>query len=169
MTEEPREDAALPPHCLRWGIKASFLGYVARMPDGRAYLGSGAAVNDRNEMLFPLDEEASEDGTFAFGGDVRFSGHFGMLFVQISEPRIVVREGEAEMTVVDPESEDGKRVRLVTFALTGPSAEDDLERWEAADVRLTEEGVALFGEVYQAGEQFAPLTVTVPRRQEVPD
>lgn len=153
----------LPTYHLCWGIKSSFLAYVSRMPDGRAYLGSGAAVNERTELLFPLDEEAAaEDGTFAFGGKVTFSGHFGMLYVQVAEPRIVVRDGEAEMTVVDPESKDGDRVRLVTFALTGPSVEDDVERWEAADVSLAPEGVALFGEVYQAGEQFAPLTITVP-------
>lgn len=161
MTEESHEEPELPTYCLRWGIKSSFLGYVARMPDGRAYLGGGAAVNDRQELLFPLT--SAEDGTFAFGGTVTFSGHFGMLFVQVAEPAIVVRDGEAEMTVADPESKDGKRVQLVTFALTGPSVEDDVERWEATDVRLAQEGVDLFGEVYQAGEQFSPLTITVPR------
>lgn len=161
MTEESQEVPAPPTHHLRWGIKSSFLGYVSRMPDGRAYLGNGATVNELNEMLFPLT--SAEDGTFSFGGTVTFSGHFGMLFVQVAEPRIVVRDGEAEMTVADPESKEGGRLRLVTFALTGPETEGDLEHWTAADVRLTQEGVPVFGDVYQAGEQFAPLTIIVPR------
>ena len=168
MSEESTgrpEAPELPPYGLRWAVKSSFVGYVARMPDGRAYVGSGAAVNERNELVFPLDEEASTGAeTFSFGGDVRFTGHFGMLFVQIAEPRIEVREGEAEMTVRNPESKEGKRLRLVTFALTGPQAQDDVERWEATDVRLTPEGVDLFGDVYQAGEPFEPLTITTPRR-----
>lgn len=162
MTEESNEEPALPTHCLRWGIKSSFLGYVGRMPDGKAYLGGGAAANERNELFFPLT--SAENGTFAFGGTVTFTGHFGMLYVQVAEPAIVVRDGEAEMTVADPESKDGKRVRLVTFALTGPSVEDDVERWAATEVVLAPEGVELFGEVYQAGEQFEPLTITVPRQ-----
>lgn len=163
MTEESPDVPEPPIHHLRWGIKSSFLGYVSRMPDGRAYLGNGAAVNEHNELLFPLT--SAEDGTFTFGGTVTFSGHFGMLFVQVAEPRIAVRDGEAEMTVADPESDDGGRLRLVTFGLTGPAPEGDLEHWTAADVRLTEEGVPVFGDVYQAGEQFAPLTITVPLRQ----
>ncbi|WP_236794671.1 HtaA domain-containing protein [Amycolatopsis sp. GM8] len=172
MTQESAtqaEDMPIPPYGLRWGVKTSFVGYVARMPDGQAYLGEGAAVNERNELIFPLSEEtpaeADAEQAFAFGGDVRFSGHFGMLFVRIAEPRIAVRGGEAELTVVDPESEEDKRLRLVTFTLTGPETEDGTERWEGADVRLTAEGVELFGDVYQAGEPFEPLTVTVPVRE----
>lgn len=159
-------ETPLPQFGLRWGIKTSFVGYVARMPDGRAYVGAGAAVNDRNELIFPLDEETTAaPATFAFGGDVRFTGHFGLLFVQIAQPRVVVHEGEAELTVVDPGSKEGKRLRLVTFGLLGPEREDGLERWAATDVRLTPEGVEVFGDVYQPGEPFEPLTITVPRQE----
>src|SRR5690606_23326833 len=93
---------------LQWGIKSSFLDYVTRMPDGRALAGAGVTVNERGELVFPFDEEAtSSPETFAFGGDVRFSGHFGLLFVQIALPHIVVRDGVGEMTVLDPGSKDG--------------------------------------------------------------
>lgn len=168
-TSDERRETTVPRHGLRWGIKTSFLGYVARMPDGRAYLGDGAAVNDRNEIIFPLHEEtpaeAGQEPSFAFGGDVRFSGHFGMLFVQLANPRIAVRGGEGELTILDPESKEDKRLRLVTFSIAGPEGESGDLCWHAADVRLSEEGVPLFGDVYQAGEPFEPLTVTVPRRE----
>ncbi|MBK1787090.1 HtaA domain-containing protein [Prauserella cavernicola] len=169
MTEDSpgeQDTPAPPPYGLNWAIKASFIGYVARMPDGRAYLGAGAAVTERNELAFPLDADtAPEDGVFAFGGDVRFSGHFGLMFVQIAQPRVVVRDGDAEMTVLDPASKEGKRLRLVTFGLTGPHVEDGLARWEATDVRLAPDGVELFGDVYVEGEPFEPLTITVPRQE----
>lgn len=160
--------AALPPHGLRWAIKHSFVGYVSRMPDGRGYISGGAGATETNEFVFPLAEEgapASDDGavrTFAFGGSITFTGHFGLLYVQIAQPRITVREGEAELTVADPESKEGGRLPLATLALTGPVAEDGNERWEATDVRLTPQGVELFGDVYQAGEPLEPLAVIVP-------
>ncbi|HEY3712063.1 MAG TPA: HtaA domain-containing protein [Amycolatopsis sp.] len=165
--DEPQE-VVPPTYCLRWGVKSSFLGYVARMPDGRAYLGSGATVNDRNELLFPLDAEAAaeDDLKFAFGGDVRFSGHYGLLFVQIAQPRVYVREGEAELTIVDSESKEPKRVRLATFSLTGPETEDGVDRWSATDVRLAPESVDLFGGSYQPGEPLEELTITVPHQED---
>jgi hypothetical protein len=167
---------------LRWAIKPSFVGYVARARDGRAYLSDGAAVNEDNELLFELDGHtspvehtgaaapAADDGadghsdhTFTFRGDVRFTAHYGMLFVRIARPRVTLRGTEGELTVVDPESPDGAaRLRLVTFTVAGPAVQDGVRRWDAADVQLTAEGAVLFGEVYQASEPFAPLMITIP-------
>lgn len=156
----------VPPHGLRWAIKYSFLGYVARMPDGQAYLGAGVGVTEQNELVFPLDEEETRvPGVFAFGGDVRFAGHYGMLFVPIARPRVEVHAGRAEMTIADPASKDGgARLRLVEFDLAEPEHDGDLERRDATDVRLAAEAVELFGDVYQAGEPFEPLAITVPTR-----
>lgn len=163
MSEEATgrpETKEVPPHSLRWAIKNSFVGYVTRMPDGRAYISDGAAVTELNEIVFPLEKHG--DGSFEFGGTVTFTGHFGMLWVQIKQPRITVGENEAELTVADPESKDGGRLPLATLGLTGPVAGDGTEQWEAEDVRLTTEGVELFGDVYQPGEPLEPLTVVVP-------
>jgi hypothetical protein len=159
---------------LRWAIKPSFVGYVARARDGRAYLSDGAAVNADNEILFELEEHsgaapakdddgAHEQHTFSFRGDVRFTAHYGMLFVRIARPRVTLRGAEGELTVVDPESSDrDARLRLVTFTVDGQAVHDRVRRWDAADVRLTAEGAELFGEVYQATEPFAPLMITIP-------
>ncbi|MFC4000228.1 HtaA domain-containing protein [Prauserella oleivorans] len=66
-------------------------------------------------------------------------------------------------TVVNHAVAGGRRSRLVTFSVTGRRTADGVERWDAADVRLAAEGVEHFGDVYPAGEPFAPLTFTVPR------
>ncbi|MCX4098487.1 HtaA domain-containing protein [Nocardia sp. alder85J] len=152
-----------PFHGLRWGIKPSFLSYVSNTPDGRGYLNAGAGITDRNELLFPLDERESPadtgaDRVFTFGGDVCFTAHMGMLYVRITAPRIVLRGDSGELIAPDPAS--GSDVRLVTFTLAEPVTEPSRLRWEATDVQLTPEGVPMFGDVYQAGEPFAPLTIT---------
>src|ERR1700722_4170311 len=112
--------AGTAPFGLRWAIKPSFIAYVSRMPDGRAYLGKGVTVNARDEILFELDQQAT-DHAFAFLGEVLFSAHFGMMSVLISRPGIVLHGAEGELTVADPESGDGGRLRLVTFTIAGPA------------------------------------------------
>lgn len=164
---------------LCWGVKPSFIAYVSRMPDGRAYLGQGVAVNAREELLFKLDAEATANATdaappdtaapdgaadhvFAFRGEVLFRAHLGMLTVLLSRPRISLYDTAGELTVVDPDYDDGRRLRLVTFTVDGPAVIGGVRRWDAADVRLTAEGVPLFGDVYPASEPFAPLMITIP-------
>lgn len=163
---------------LCWGVKPSFIAYVSRMPDGRAYLGKGVALNAREELLFELDEEAAStapdgavsdgavpgtaDHIFAFRGEVLFRAHMGMLTVLLSRLRIALSGQQGELTVADPEHDDGRRLRLVTCTVGDPAVIGGVKRWDAADVRLTAEGVALFGDVYPAGEPFAPLMITIP-------
>jgi hypothetical protein len=168
---DPFAEAGKPssePFGLRWAVKPSFVDYVARTRDGRAYLSGGVAVNACQELVFQLDTQApamapaGADHAFTFRGDVRFVAHFGMLFVRIAEPRAVLRGGQGELLVLDPESADGAPLRLVTFSVAGPAVEDGRQCWEATDVRLTAEGAELFGDVYAASEPFAPLTITVP-------
>ena len=163
------------------------------MPDGRAYLGKGVALNAREELLFELEEEAastapdgavpdgaapdgavpdraapggavpgSADPVFAFRGEVLFRAHMGMLTVLLSRLRIALYGRQGELTVADPEHDDGRRLRLVTFTVGDPAVISGVKRWDAADVRLTAEGVPLFGDVSPADEPFAPLMITVP-------
>ncbi len=160
------------PFGLLWAVKPSFISYVSRMPDGKAYLGGGVGVNKDNELLFPFDEEAAENSpgddsaaaerTFCFRGEVAFRAHFGMLSVQISRPQVHLRGADGELSVVDPESADTGRLTLVTFTVDGPGIRDGARYWAADDVRLTAAGVPLFGDVYQADEPFAPLMMAIP-------
>lgn len=152
---------------LRWAIKSSFLAYVARTPDGKIYLGKGVTVTDSDEFQFGLDETPAPaddvaDHVLSFSGDLGFVAHMGMLYVRITRPRVVLRGDSGELFVVSPESDDSGEIRLATFTADEPVVEEGRRRWETTDVRLTEAGVPLFGDVYQAGELFAPLTIIAP-------
>lgn len=157
---------------LHWGIKSSFLGYVARMPDGRASFTDGATATEGNITVFdhdPSTEQPSPEGPdsfFAFRGDVRFGGHAGMMFVRIADPWITVVGDRAQMTVLDPQDRDaGSRLPLVNLTLEPRSTDEPIRIWLATDVALTPEGVGLFNDVYPAGEPLAPLAIFLPRER----
>ncbi len=153
---------------LRWAIKYSFLEYISRMPDGKGSVSDGARPAERSELVFepdptphPVPEGA--DRLLAFRGDVRFAGHYGMLFVRICDPWVVLRGTQAELTVVDPyKPEEDPRVRLVTFELPEASREGEFEVWRIPDVRLAAEGCGLFNDVYPEGEPFEQIAITLP-------
>ncbi|KAF0956797.1 HtaA domain-containing protein [Rhodococcus sp. T7] len=156
-------DATLPG--LRWGIKASFLDYIARMPDGRGTVSDGARPTEHNEMVFePAPEVAAPAGVdrfMAFRGDVRFGGHFGMLFVRIADPWVTVRGRTADLTVLDPHHPEVEaRLHLVTFTLDS-STQSGTITWTGSDVRLTPDGAGLFNDVYPPGEPFEPITIVL--------
>lgn len=153
---------------LHWGVKASFMDYIAAMPDSQASAVDGATATDGNVIVFepaspspPRPEDA--DLLLAFRGHVRFSGHSGLLFVRITDPWITVRGGEAVLTILDPHMPKEKpRLPLARLTLEQRAAPDDIRIWISKDVHLMEEGMALFNEVYPAGEQMEPLAVFLP-------
>ncbi|MEX5637582.1 HtaA domain-containing protein [Parafrankia sp. FMc2] len=156
---------------MRWGIKGSFIDYVRQTPDGKGWLGDGAVPVGEYEILFALKETGARPTTasgtervWAFSGEARFSGHFGMLYVSLAAPELTRRDGSTELTVVAPFSGTGEleRLPLVTLRLEQQPAPDGIERWRGTDVRLTEAGAGLFNDVYPPGEPFEPLTVMLP-------
>jgi Htaa protein len=153
---------------LLWGIKRSFLAYVQRMPDGRGSLGDGAAVLAGDTFYFPAGERPATTGpegshSWDFRGDVRFSGHMGMLFVRVAAPVITLDGDRAELTIEDPYVRpDADRVPLVTLRLEPGPAPEGAEVWLGSDVQLTAAGAELFNDVYQPGEPFEQLSVILP-------
>ena len=145
---------------LRWGIRASFLRYVANLPDGRASVTDGASMtaDDPQLVVFPPDQELTTDQVFAFHGDLRLSGHGGLLFLRLAQPRIELGAGGATLTIAEPTTEDGSGPRQILVDLTLTPTEDG---WAGTEVRLTEQGTALFNQMYPAGEAFDPLRVTL--------
>jgi hypothetical protein len=130
-------------------------------------------------MFFSYDAEASAgapagsgpDGVatsesarvLAFAGDVRFTGHFGMLFVRIARPWLEVEGDVVTVTVEDPHGAAGApRVPLVTARLERLPDQDGTALLLGHDVRLTESAVDVFNEVYPAGEAFEDFAVQVP-------
>lgn len=167
--------AAAPPGAalgLAWGIKGSFVDYVARMPDGRHSLGAGAHRTEAGTFVFPpvrgarrTTPDGLDERIWEFTGDVRFGGHFGMLFVRVADPRIAIRDGVGELTVADQAArDDGERETLATVVLRSVPAPEGMLAWDSTEVLLHPSAVALFNDVYPAGEPLEQLSVVLPDR-----
>ncbi|MFV8054667.1 HtaA domain-containing protein [Mycobacterium sp. 48b] len=144
---------------LYWGIKRSFVSYVARMPDGRATAGLGAQPLPNGDFLF-LPDTTHDSDEFRFRGDVRFSGHMGMLWVRIADPWIDVETNQGELSIASPaDSESRLRLASVTF-------DDHIDDrghvvLHASVVRLLGESLSIFNDVYEEGQLLEPLTVVL--------
>lgn len=157
---------------LRWGIKDSFVAYIGRMPDGKVSVGAGAYHTETGAFAYSpvqsarrTDLDGVEARIWEFAGDVRFGGHFGMLFVRIASPTIAVRGGVGELTVADPYArEEEKRQVLATVRLEPVEADEGLVEWRSNEVRLHESAVEVFNEVYPAGEALEQFSILLPER-----
>ncbi|MDT9592128.1 HtaA domain-containing protein [Nocardioides zeae] len=151
---------------LRWGIKQSFLEYIARMPDGRGTVSDGATPTEFNEMVFEPDGVERSDervSRLRFRGDVRFAGHHGFLFVRLADPWVSIEGDRGALSVLDVHEPDtAPRIPLVTFAVSDHQVVKAVEYWTANAVRLTEEGCEVFNKVYPPGELFDPLVIALP-------
>jgi len=154
---------------LRWGLKRSFIHYVAQAPGGRALLGAGATAANERELLFePVFPDdlviAPTEASLAFRGAVTFTAHHGMLAVRIADPCVTIAGTEGHLSVIDPYQRAGgdARIRLATFDITAHRIADGQQQWNANNVRLTLEGCVLFSDVYSPGELLEPFEITLP-------
>lgn len=121
---------------LRWGIKASLLGYVRGMADGRVEVADGATA-DGDAFVFE-----GADAPLAFRGSVALTGHGGLLRVTIVDPAIVEAAGGSVLEIADPD-DPGARLRFATIA--------SFDGTTASGTALTVEGADLFFGPYSAG------------------
>lgn len=148
-----------------WGVKDSFLAYLARMEGSRISVGKGAGYEESEEFSYPLAsaadfDEESNTGALSFAGQVRFTGHFGMLDLPLSAPRIDVGRRGASLTMRVGDGSEGEVVRVADLAWPAPSlAPEGWRVWSAIPAVLTEAAVELFNGAYRAGEPLAPLRV----------
>jgi hypothetical protein len=148
---------------LSWTIKRSFVGYVARMSDGRCSVTDGADVSGpptapRFHFGFDSQERRKSGTRLAFRGDVRFSGHHGLLFVRIADPVVELRGSRGSLAVLDV---DDVLLELVKFDVEHTPDSDGAEL-RGTGVRLCDGGSELFGGVYAANETFDELAITLP-------
>ncbi|MFI6309617.1 HtaA domain-containing protein [Nocardia fusca] len=168
---EPQDEAAISDFGLDWTVHTRFLTYIASMADGRCSATDGAAPapegsGGRFRYEFAGVQEFPEGRAICFRGDVRFSGHHGMLFVRIADPVIVLGDQSAIVTVAAPEtSASAGRIPLAHFSLVQlANAPREMGRncLRGVDLRLTAEGAELFGGVYPVGERFDDLHLVLP-------
>ncbi|MGY0488192.1 HtaA domain-containing protein [Streptomyces sp. WG-D5] len=149
---------------LLWSVKSSFLRYIATMADGRCSATDGAdAVPSQDgghgRFRFVLDSVEDEGTTVTarFRGDVRFSGHHGLLFVRLADPVLTFdASGNGVLSVAGA---DGPG-HLPLARLTVTAAEAG--RWRGTEVRLTDSGSDMFGGVYPQREPFDDLVLALP-------
>jgi len=156
-----------PPCGLTWGIKASFLSYLKRLPDREVYLGEGATLID-GRFHFPLASDSDYDvaadaGTLKFSGDVRFVGHFGMLYVTFVDPWLEMDGRRGALTIADPDfhPDATRRLPMVELSIAAPAEVAGPREWTGISTALRPEATHLFSDTYAPGESFDPLDVVV--------
>ena len=155
---------------LEWGVKEAFRAYI----DGSIANGEWTTAGNASYAT-PLFTWAAgtggadlEQGALAvqFTGDVRFTGHGGILDTTIGNPRIVV-DGDRAVLLLDVTgtTQEGEVVAdaAVEFAElelgeVTPTREGDIVTWAGIPAKLTAAGSDAFG-TYPAGESLDPLTI----------
>ena len=148
-------------HGLTWGVRGSFVGYIAALPDGRIAVSDPATITAEGSFHFPYATMVDGEGErwIRCAGGVRFSGHFGMLEVPLQNLSVRVLPNGAELFT---EQSDGSVFSLADIAFTEPVTSESAIVWEAAPVMLTEAGSRFFGTQYPAGTEMAPLRMSLP-------
>ncbi len=159
---------------LRWGVLERFRNYISgSIANGEWTTENGASyetpafswANGAGEFGADL-----ESGSVTFTGDVHFTGHGGLMKLDLQNPEVVFTGPNSAQLVVGVAStdvEDGElsfeRVPMGKIDLTGATTGDGFSV-ERAPVLLTSEGAkALNGDYgdYVAGSNLDPLALTV--------
>lgn len=170
--EQPPSDARV----LRWGIKRSFIDYLSRLPDGSVSADAGATIVGGSYFQFESDGGASAaeagapaagapEGIKKFRGQVRLSGHHGMMSLFVADPWLEFGADGVVLSVADPRQVPGIGTRLELLHLAVPggpeSAGIGVAGAEIAGTELPAQlalaAVELFNGQYAAGEDMDPV------------
>lgn len=146
---------------LYWAVRESFVGYVAGTPDGQVFGDDGAETDGQGTFRFPLvaTEHHGARWRIRFEGTVRFLAHGGMLNVTLASPVLDLDAEKGSLYVAVGDRE----VAILDVTPAAPVEVDGGWRvFPPLAAQLTPAGSALFGDVYAAGEPFAPLQVALP-------
>lgn len=153
---------------LVWGIKATFLDYLSRMPDAKSSVDYGAQQIKAGAYFFPLAsaeeyDPATNQGTIKFEGSVSFAGHRGFLFVTLADPWVTFDDDNSYLSIAGPTAnpELNGRLHLLDIGAGERFRHRGARVWANLPTALRHEGVELFNEAYAPGEEFAPLDIRV--------
>lgn len=153
---------------LVWGLKDSFLAYVAGCPDGSVELSPGTGQLPDGRFYFSPDPDAPPEALH-FRGGVRLRAHGGMLDVCLADPRVDEASGQSVLSAETWKDGVWQRIPFadVSWAPAVAGTDDDgagdgTVRTLLAETRLHPEATALFDDTYPAGEILSPLLVRTP-------
>lgn len=150
---------------LVWGVKASFLNYLAHTGDATTTVIGAAAPTASGKFYFEPEPAApvhptEETVTLKFLGGVQFSAHFGMLQVEIRDPWVTFSASGSSLSIALSDAAKGaSRIPLLSLEPTAPTVGSGIAMWTAVPTRLTAEGMYIFNDFYPADELFDPLSI----------
>ena len=156
----------LPPLGLSWGIKRSFVDYIAGLPDGSVSATDGATAT--GSSLFCFSPESSDydvargTGVLRFRGDVRLAGHHGMLLVRLLDPWVTFASGSGVLSISTGADGGQDRTAVGFLSASKPRDAGGFLVWEHIDVVISPDGSELFDGQYAAGQPMDPLAIRVP-------
>ncbi len=158
---------------LNWGLKSSFRNYIRggiaqggwTLGGGASYAGSSFAFGGGNGSY----AKDSRTGTVTFGGSVHFTGHDGVLDMNLSNLRFRQTSPSSAEIIADVKSSsmegDGFSRSNVTFATVNTSnlsVGQNSISLNGASATLTASGAEAFAGFYEAGTALDPISVTLP-------
>ncbi|MET4225833.1 HtaA domain-containing protein [Oerskovia enterophila] len=157
---------------LTWAVSDTFRAYIAGPIAKGSVSASGAKDNGSTTTWSGGKGSFNTDlgkGRASFAGSVAFTGHGGILDLQISNPRVQVDGGSGTL-VVDVVSSDmegnkstSKGVAFASLDLSGKkSTSGTTITWTGAPATLTAAGAKAFAGFYEAGTALAPVTFSFP-------
>ncbi|WP_394554818.1 HtaA domain-containing protein [Agromyces sp. MMS24-JH15] len=147
---------------LQWAVRDSLIRYVTVIARGTYEVGGGAVEGDGGVFSFPLRHAAQEgaDWRLSFAGSVRFSAHHGLMDILIADPEVVVGpEGGVLATHRADDPDD--LLAVVALGPASPAAAGGELVWADVRTELAAAAVPLFGTVYPAGTEMAPLGIRI--------
>lgn len=156
----------LPPLGLTWGVKRSFVSYLSHLPDASVSAAGGADIVNGSFFNFaPAGgdyDPATGLGTLRFSGDVRLSGHGGMMRIQLRDPWVSVTEGGMEFgtTLEGPGGLGGDQpCTLARLSGQSPQRTEGRLLWLDVATLLTADGSGIFNDQYPKGQEMDPLFI----------
>ncbi|TQL43743.1 Htaa protein [Leucobacter komagatae] len=172
----PAESCVVTGAELRWGVKESFRNYISGSIANGEWTTENGASYETPAFSWPNGEGTVapelESGSVKFTGDVHFTGHGGLMKLDIRDPELVFTGSDSAQLVLGMGSTDTEEAELTYERVVAGKV--DLSGYDAGDgstlsipsaqVRLTAEGAAAlngdYGD-YVAGAEVDPLSLTM--------
>jgi hypothetical protein len=157
---------------LIWGVKTSLVSYVRALADGEIAVRApaqaaspelAARLGCAECFAFAPDPDvshydiATRTGQLRFQGGVTFSGHFNTMRVELTEPRLDLRDGTGNLSVRTNGRIGTPRWDAIATATVIPDTGQ--ASGIRVDLALTAAGRLLLGQQYPVGQALAPAAV----------
>lgn len=151
-----------PTGSLTWAVRDSLMRYVTVIAGGSYDIDGPASIDDSGVFTFPLVRAVpSDDGwRLLFSGSLHFTAHHGLLDIRIIDPEIVVGPGTGAL-LAHTNADSSELTAIVELGAAAPAQDGDVLVWDAVPSKLLGSAVEMFGTVYPAGTDMAPLGIRI--------